>query len=408
MKVLFVLRLMSGFVSSVQTGVWKPSGSPAIFNLLNEVAKTNSEKKIIFTVKEANHIEADYWLNRSTKHIKLAGLNIPIKIIPGMRRFKYIPAKLKFYFGQLYQVIVILKECLEYKPDLVYVDRSNIVTAACIKRFLRIKVFIRLLGITPDMNDMLNNSNIHSKLARWAYRSQFDYVLCSMDGSNGSKWMNMALHPAVKRNVLLNGVDLPEFEQVENAISTPKDKINILFLGRLEHLKQPLVFLNALFKLQKELTSKINVYIVGDGTLAKQMNKMILENNANSYIKMIGNISHKYVASYLYHCDIYVSLNSQGNLSNANLEALKAGMAMVVYDAADDLSSDSYQIMPENCVIRLAQSSIERSLIENLEKLIRENDLLHKYRSNSDKISANIKSWHTRISHELELIDSLS
>ena len=42
MRVLFVSRLMSGFADSLRTGVWQPTGAPAIAKLTSELPELSN------------------------------------------------------------------------------------------------------------------------------------------------------------------------------------------------------------------------------------------------------------------------------------------------------------------------------------------------------------------------------
>ena len=37
--------------------------------------------------------------------------------------------------------------CIKLKPDLIYIDRAHAFEGALISRFLKIKVFLRMMGV---------------------------------------------------------------------------------------------------------------------------------------------------------------------------------------------------------------------------------------------------------------------
>ena len=51
-------------------------------------------------------------------------------------------------------------------------------------------------------------------------------------------------------------------------------------------------------------------------------------------------VSHNQIKEILKNCDIYVSLNKLGNLSNANLECFSSGICSIVLDKNPEMLSD--------------------------------------------------------------------
>ena len=74
MKILINCRLMSGFKSSIIESNWNPSGSPAIYKLIEKFVKDNDEVSIIFTARESGFYFKDMWEERRDKKFKIKGV----------------------------------------------------------------------------------------------------------------------------------------------------------------------------------------------------------------------------------------------------------------------------------------------------------------------------------------------
>src|SRR3990167_6639925 len=117
---------------------------------------------------------------------------------------------MKFYFSEFRHLIEIFRVIRNFRPDVLYVDRSNILIAAFVARFTKIPVVLRLYGVTPAMYDLLDVNSPSHYLYRWCYRSPFKLVIVTRDGSAAKKWINRALRKDTKYEILVNGVDVPD------------------------------------------------------------------------------------------------------------------------------------------------------------------------------------------------------
>jgi len=105
-------------------------------------------------------------------------------------------------------------------------------------------------------------------------------------------------------------------------------------------------------------------------------------------------------------CDIYVSLNRYGNLSNANLEAMKSGQCMI-FPAAQpptgiDLVTD--RLIPAEAAWRIPNADAADALGEAIAALHRQADRRMAMRSAMARAAAFIPSWDERIGAELTIL----
>ena len=70
-------------------------------------------------------------------------------------------------FDKVYNLIKRIKKtiyyvslCIKLKPDLIYIDRAHAFEGALISRFLKIKVFLRMMGVAVYNIENLKKNKI--------------------------------------------------------------------------------------------------------------------------------------------------------------------------------------------------------------------------------------------------------
>ena len=91
---------------------------------------------------------------------------------------------MSFYLNTLTHFLYISIKIFFHKPDIIYVDRGNVVLAALFCRILKRKVVLRVLGIPTPLQNLKEDKGIYSVVLRWAYKSKFAWVLFTEEGSN--------------------------------------------------------------------------------------------------------------------------------------------------------------------------------------------------------------------------------
>ncbi len=108
------------------------------------------------------------------------------------------------------------------------------------------------------------------------------------------------------KKVIPNGIDLNEFNpQISGLDKFDKNKINILFLGRIEERKG-LIYLLEAYRLLQEKYDNLRLIIVGDGPLKKDCKKFAEDNNLRE-IYWEGEKTGPAARRYFSTCDIYCS-----------------------------------------------------------------------------------------------------
>lgn len=116
------------------------------------------------------------------------------------------------------------------------------------------------------------------------------------------------------------------------------NKYNYLFVGRLEKVKGVDVLLRAYLKFFNNKSNKLNVclHIVGDGEMKTDLEKYVVENKIDKYVKFYGNVSDQALLSNFYHsADCLIIPSRSESMPFVALEASNFGLPLVVSDVGD-------------------------------------------------------------------------
>ena len=124
---------------------------------------------------------------------------------------------------------------------------------------------------------------------------------------------------------------------------------------------------------------------------------------------IMSHLPHSKIMEAYKISDVYVSLNRFGNLSVANLEAMKSGMCVVFpksqLDSFVDLATD--ELIPVDAVVRINSTDDIDDLTKALECLHLNPDQQKKYRIKMTKVASFIPSWNERIENEFNILNQL-
>lgn len=174
-----------------------------------------------------------------------------------------------------------------------------------------------------------------------------------------------------KKEVIPNGINLnvfnPNTKKHEEYID---DKLNLLFVGRIEERKGLLYLIKA-YKIIKQKHNNVKLLVVGEGPLKKECDEYIKENNLKDII-FVGKVVGKEVAEYFNTGDIYISPAPFGeSFGIVLLEAMASGKPVAgfanlgYYSLLKGSKGEEFLAEPKNI----------EELAEKILKLIENNDL---------------------------------
>lgn len=409
MKILYVSRLFTGLSEVASDRVWEPRGVPTVYRLIEALDRGKHELEIAFTVREGD--SKPFCRERYNVHVD--GLGCAINLLTSGSTLPTWFGRARGYISEAGRFWSIWRLYRKFRPDLLYFDRANIYQAALFARVTSTPIVWRVMGVTSGMRIILSSNNLFSQVTRWAYRSPFSQVICSLDGSGGGAWMARALLPCVPRVMKLNGAEVTVRGDLSSEILERLPDRNstwVLFVARLVEQKGCMTFIEGFLDAILSEPAGLHAIVVGDGPYMQPMRTAVANRNATGSVTFLGEVPHHQVTALQLAADIYVSLNQLGNLSNANLEAMKAGTCIVFPSSQPQvgIDLDTDKVIPPDAVFRIDNCHDQKGLTDALLMLHRNSDLREQLAKKMRCVAnALIPTWTERINEEVELLEEI-
>ena len=405
-KIVFFLRLFEGLRQGFEKKKWEPSGVPTITNLIKNLDKSGWDLELFFTDFSSN-IDLDS-VSKSEYNIKISGLNNKINIMRTNLLYKNKFDKLLNLIKRIKKTIDYVSLCIKLKPDLIYIDRAHAFEGALISRFLKTKVFLRMMGVAVYNIQNLKKNKIRFFFYKWIFKSPFSYVLITNDGSDFETWTKLFLQKKVKFNSLINGVNKNKKLSKYNLRKKFKNKILILFVGRLVGYKRCEIFIESILNLNINFKKKIKALIVGDGEQKQKLISKVNGSNDKSCFHFYGSLPNDIVHNFYNQCHIFVSLNTLGNLCNTCLEAYSNGICCIIPESNNYIDKTTDKLIPTNAVRRIKSKNLTVNLTKEIEYLIKNPSEIKRNKIEIKKRSGSfIPTWNKRIKEEKQIFTNL-
>jgi len=237
-------------------------------------------------------------------------------------------------------------------------------------------------------------------------------VICTQDGSGIEPWLAEALRPGIPCYPMINGADPPQAGALPEALAAlPADRKVVLFLGKIEGTKGCDEFMAAFLKARGESPGLLHGVMIGTGSRLAALRAQAAEAGADQEITFIERLPHDQVMAALQRADIYVSLNRFGNMSNANLEAMRSGCCMVFPAAQPETAVDivTDRLIPADAVWRIPATEDVAALASALQILARDDprraEMRQAVKAAADRF---LTDWTARIRREMDIIKALA
>ena len=410
-----VMRLYTGLESSLEHGRWKPEGVPTVYNFIDRASK-RYELKIILTCKDSGKTYTSGWTNNKDRVFNLDGLSSQIYALAGVSYFAgNMPRKLAMILRDMRHLFKISMFVIREKPDLIYCDGANVTFAYCLtKLFPKTPIILRLLGICSFLRSLPHAKRLAHRIYKLAFTGKFAAAIGTQDGTGTEFFFEKVLRPSVPRHVLLNGTDkaVPssnaEKTLPQGWLDAQTKHLTVLFVGRVEEDKGIRTFITAMIAAMSENANRLRVIIVGSGSLLAEMQTIILHSGFSDRFHFSGSVPHEYILGFHFVSDIYVSTNIDGNLTNANLEAISANACMIIPGAQHekfiDVKTSEYL---SDCVLyfRVGDSEdLKKKVLHLVNHPIEISRLTEKLHVRKKTF---MRSWDERVHEELDIIDNL-
>ena len=409
-KILYLVRFFNGLHTSFKNQEWSPEGVPTIYKIMEGMDKSNYN--VDFVLSNYNLCPEEKFKNFYTKNY-LKGFSSAIHVLSVNSKKKSVYKKIKNLIFIIRKFLFILNYIKKNKPDLIYIDRAHVIEGAIIKNISNCKVFLRIMGVEVyNYNNILKGRTIFSSITRWAFRNNFDHILFSEDGSNINNFKIKYLNKKINTSTFINGVKknisrVNHFKDIKDKYSS---KIRLLFVSRLETNKNCDLLINSLASLDDHLKKKIILLIVGSGSQLKNLGNLVKKKKIENSVKFLGSVPHNKINDIYDISDIFISLNSTGNMSNTCLEAFNSGICCIIPEENKVNGCDKViqKYIRNNSIIRIPFVKMESHLTNVLSDLINNRSKVKIYAKNiKDDSRKFLTSWDLRIKKEIFLIDKI-
>ncbi|AKB29605.1 Glycosyltransferase [Methanosarcina siciliae T4/M] len=178
--------------------------------------------------------------------------------------------------------------------------------------------------------------------------------------SQGLKELALKTSPSQEIGVIYNGVDISEFEP--DFSREDGSEIKIVCVSRLIKRKGINYLIEAVGKLKDK---QIQLTLVGEGNQEEELRKLVDDLKISDRVDFKGYVGHGQIAEIYRNSDIFVLPSLNEGMSNALLEALAAGLPVIVTDTGgtSELLDGNGALVPMGNSDAIAQAI--RSFVDN-------------------------------------------
>lgn len=401
MKVLYICHLYPEFEASLKSGKWAPTGVPEIAHMIERLEHaSNIEPSFIFTHTNA---KSDLKL-KEDQLFKIKGFKSRIFALAGTPNSVNFMNKVIGASSSKHTNSVILESCLQNKPDIVYCDRENLEAASEIAAKTDIPVIWRVNRMTTAMHDPKTSDKDYRKLLQ----SPIHSAIATLDGNITEEWLLKMLSGKTKIFMLPSGYD--RSQEHKSSKLPDNDSTKILFAGPLNSSGGWEHFVKAFAHIKEQEQTKIEAVVACDGPDLGAMQDLAKKYDVFELFHFLPSITEREMKDVYLKCDVCVSLNAEGNMSDQVLAALSEGLCVLLpeSDTSDGLDMDTDKFIPNDAALRFG----ERTNTDRLAKIIIDMRRIHKRRASFAKngqkfANRKIQTWQARIDQEIKILEDV-
>lgn len=251
--------------------------------------------------------------------------------------------------GRLFWVVSVIskvyKNHRQYPYSLIH---AHAYVAAVPGKILSILLNIPIVFTVHGANNLeLNNKNMAAVVEKWLLTQiSFD---CEISVSRSFlKYKNVN-----KRiEIVANGVDLADFNVLENKSRLKNKYFTLLWVGRFDKVKAVDVLLEAL-KIVVDIHKKVRLMLVGYGSEEKNLQNLAKKLKLDKFVSFEGKKSRKEIYKYYKQADILVLPSRSEGLAITLLEAWAAKVPVIATRVGDhgllvQHNKNGFLVEPEN------------------------------------------------------------
>jgi len=296
-----------------------PSPFGADLSILTNVNYLQKEKKIdpIFIIREKGNLEK-YLRKKKYKYFI-----IPFYFWVSKKRFflkSFIKLVFNFLLG-IYSVVLLRNQKIDYIYTNTFTTNFGIILSI-------LKRLKHIFHIRELAKEQFNWEFDYSKKLIFFISNKFSYRLFV-----NSEYLHRMLQKDINKKlvkVIPNSIDKKFVQKNRYRF---KKKVKLLFVGRLDDDKNPLILIDTVKKILKK-NKKFVIDVYGDGYLKEELLKQINSNKLNKFIKIKNyeaNI-HKIVKNY----HIGLSLSRFDTFNRTIVEYMKSGLTVIANNSGNN------------------------------------------------------------------------
>jgi glycosyltransferase involved in cell wall biosynthesis len=166
-------------------------------------------------------------------------------------------------------------------------------------------------------------------------------------------------------------------------------------------------FMTGFIAAQERAPGKLHALVIGAGSEGDRLKWQVQEAGAADAVTFLERVLHREILAIQKYADVYVSLNRLGNLSNANLEAMRMGACMVMPNYLPDVGANdpTKRLLPKQSYLRIRDPDAVDDLAAMLLKLLNNPDL-RRTTSEAMKAAATrlLTTWDDRVDREVRML----
>jgi len=137
------------------------------------------------------------------------------------------------------------------------------------------------------------------------------------------------LAPGLSCRVVPNGVDTSLFSPAPERNARTEGPVRLLYVGRLRRFKGLLELLDAVAEVIHTRGIPCRLDIAGSGPMERLLRRRVAERALRRHVRFLGRVSHETMPELYRAADLFVFPSHAEGMSNALLEAMASGLAVV-------------------------------------------------------------------------------
>ena len=217
----------------------------------------------------------------------------------------------------------IRKYVNEFKPDIVHCHSSSagILGRLAIKGKIRTIYTAHGWGFNLGMKPWIK----YPVLFLEKFCAKYTDTYISVAEFVKQLGLKYHLAPESKFKVIYNGVSL-----LPEVVRSPKNEVDLIFLGRLAEPKKPELTIEAISLLPEEVKQNVKFTIIGDGPKKNMLGKIAQDKGIQ--VEFTGALDREQSISRLNQSDVFIFISSWEGFPYTILEAMSCGLPIIASD----------------------------------------------------------------------------